>query len=338
MNPAHRGGAALRGAALVAACAVLALVCLLSVGLGAMQMSPATVISAFLTPDDSYSALIVTSMRVPRTLVGLIAGAALGAAGALMQSMTRNPLADPGLLGVNAGAATAVVFAVAFLGLDDLISYVWFSFAGAMAISLLVYAISTAGRGGATPVRLALAGTAISVVLTSLIQAVLLIEPVTFDRYRFWAVGALAGRDLSVVVQVLPFVLIGLVIALLLAPSLNVLALGDDGARALGLRIGRTRVLGALAVTLLCGGATAAAGPIAFVGLAVPHMVRSFTGPDQRWLLPFSMVTAPILLLGADLAGRLLARPSELEVGLLTAALGAPVLMWLVRRRRIAQL
>ncbi|MFI9550692.1 FecCD family ABC transporter permease [Nonomuraea endophytica] len=338
MSDGHRGRAALRGAALVVACGVLFLVCLLSVGLGSLQMSPATVISALLSPDDSYSALIVTSMRVPRTLVGLLAGAALGVSGALMQSMTRNPLADPGLLGVNAGAATAVVFAVAFFGLDQLTSYVWFSFAGALAVSLLVYGIGSVGGGRATPVRLALAGTAIGVVLTSIIQAVLLIDPIAFDRYRFWAIGALAGRDMKVVEQVLPFILIGLAMALVLAPSLNVLALGDDSARALGLRLGHVRVLNAIAITLLCGGATAAAGPIVFVGLAVPHMVRLLTGPDQRWVIPYSMVVAPILLIGADLAGRLLARPSELEVGIITTCLGAPVLMWLVRGRRLAKL
>ncbi|MFD0885462.1 FecCD family ABC transporter permease [Streptosporangium algeriense] len=338
MKRNRRGGAAWRGAALLAALALLVLVCALSVGLGAMNMSPASVISAFLSPDDSYSTLIVTSMRVPRTLVGLLAGAALGASGALMQTMTRNPLADPGLLGVNAGAATAVVFSVAFLGMNSLSAYVWFSFAGALAISLLVYALSSTGRGGATPVRLALAGTAVGVVLTSVIQAVLLIQPVTFERYRFWAVGALAGRDLAVVWQVLPFIVAGLLLALLLAPALNAMALGEDSARALGVRLGRTRVFGAIAITLLCGGATAAAGPIGFVGLAVPHMVRFLTGPDQRWVLPFSMVVAPILLLSADIAGRLVARPSELEVGLVTACLGAPVFMWLVRRRKVAKL
>ncbi|MEV4096451.1 FecCD family ABC transporter permease [Streptosporangium saharense] len=338
MSRNHRGGVAWRGAALLVALVLLVLVCALSVGLGAMDMSPANVISAFLSPDDSYSTLIVTSMRVPRTLVGLLAGAALGASGALMQTMTRNPLADPGLLGVNAGAATAVVFAVAFLGMSSLSSYVWFSFAGALAISLLVYAVSSTGRGGATPVRLALAGTAVGVVLTSVIQAVLLVQPVTFERYRFWAVGALAGRDLAVVWQVVPFIVAGLLLALFLAPSLNAMALGEDSARALGVRLGRTRVFGAIAITLLCGGATAAAGPIGFVGLAVPHMVRFLTGPDQRWVIPYSMVVAPILLLSADIAGRLVARPSELEVGIVTACLGAPVFMWLVRRRKVAKL
>lgn len=327
-----------RAAGLLVALGVLLLLSAFSVAYGSMEMSPGTVISAFLGSDGSYESLIVTSMRVPRTLIGILVGAALGASGALMQTLTRNPLADPGLLGVNAGAATAVVFAVAFLDLTSLTAYVWFSFAGALAVSVLVYAVSSVGRGGATPVRLALAGTAIGVVLTSIIQAVLMLEPIAFERYRFWAVGALAGRDLSVVREVLPFIGIGLLVALLLTPSLNAMALGDDTARSLGIRVGRTRLLSAVAITLLCGGATAAAGPIGFIGLTVPHMVRFFTGPDQRWLMPYSMVVAPILLLAADVAGRGIARPSELEVGIVMACVGAPVFMWLVRKHRIVKL
>jgi len=313
-------------------------VVLLSLAVGAKAIPLSTVIDSLLHPSDTQDAVIVTDLRIPRTLLGLLVGAALGLAGALMQAMTRNPLADPGLLGVNAGAAAAVVVAIALLGLSGITAYVWFAFAGAAIASVVVYAIGTAGRGGATPVRLALAGTAITAALTAFTYAIALGDPEMLRRFTQWNVGSLAGRDSSTVSHVAPFLLAGIVLALLLVRGLNALALGDDTARALGANVARTRIAGAVAITLLCGAATAAAGPIVFVGLTIPHVARAMVGPDQRWVLPYAALLGPVLLLGADVIGRVVARPGELEVGIVTAVIGAPVFIALVRRRRIAQL
>jgi iron complex transport system permease protein len=316
----------------------LAAVVLLSIGVGAKGIPLGDVVDGLLGDDGSESAAIVRELRIPRTLVGIAVGVALGVAGALMQALTRNPLADPGLLGVEAGASAAVVVAIAWLGLSEPGAYVWFAFAGAAVASVMVYVLSSRGRSGATPVRLALAGTAVAAALTAFVYGVTLLDPEAFDEFRFWDVGSLVGRDLTILGDVGPFLLAGLVLAVALARPLNALALGDDSGRALGAHVGRTRALGALAITLLCGGATAVAGPIWFVGLAIPHVARAIVGPDQRWVLAYSLLLAPILLLGADVVGRLVVRPSELEVGIITALVGAPVFIALVRRTRIAQL
>ncbi|GAA2819605.1 FecCD family ABC transporter permease [Crossiella cryophila] len=328
-------GSATRGAGLLGACGVLVLVCLLSIAVGARSIPLPEVWQALWSPSDSTESLVIHDLRIPRTLLGLGVGAALGLAGALMQALTRNPLADPGLLGVNLGASAAVVIGIGWFGVGAASGYVWFAFAGAAAASVLVFLLGSAGRRAATPERLVLAGVAISAALSAFISTVVLLDNKTFDQFRYWVVGALAGRKMSTVIELAPFLLAGIVLALLLARSLNAIALGEEAGRALGADIGRTRALGAVAITLLCGAATAAAGPIGFVGLAVPHMVRGFTGPDQRWLLPYSMVLSPVLLLAADILGRILLSPGELEVGVVTAFLGAPVFILLVRRRKL---
>ncbi|WP_374203204.1 FecCD family ABC transporter permease [Streptomyces sp. ST2-7A] len=282
------------------------------------------------------TATIVLEMRVPRTLLGLLVGAALGLAGAVMQALTRNPLAEPGILGVNAGAAAAVVSAISFLGVTTIRGWIWFAFLGAAVVSVMVYALG--GSRATTPVRLALAGTAITAALYGYVNAVVLLDTAALDRMRFWTVGSLASARMETVWEILPFVGAGCVIALFLARPLNALALGEDTARALGTRVPGTRIGSMVVITLLCGAATAACGPIVFVGLMIPHLVRSITGPDMRWILPYSAVLAPVLLLGADILGRLLARPGELQVGIVTALIGGPVFIHLVRRRRMAQL
>jgi len=327
-----------RAAGIPVAAAVLVLVCLLSIAVGAKSIPLGDVISGLLGNDGSESAAIVRELRVPRTLAGLAVGVGLGLAGALMQALTRNPLADPGILGVEAGAAAAIVVAIGAFGLTEPGTYVWFAFVGAAVASVVVYLLGSTGRAGASPVRLALAGTAVAAALTAFTHGVMLLDPETFNEFRFWLVGSLSGRDLDVLTAIVPFLLVGTVIALALARPLNALAMGDDSGRALGAKVGRTRALGALAITLLCGGATAVAGPIAFVGLTIPHIARSIAGPDQRWVLGYSILLAPILLLAADIVGRIVVRPSELEVGIVTALIGAPVFIALVRRRRIAQL
>ncbi|WP_221470054.1 iron chelate uptake ABC transporter family permease subunit [Allocatelliglobosispora scoriae] len=328
----------MRALGLLVGLGLLVLIALLSIWVGARELGFTSVWRVLWHPDSSIDSTIIRELRVPRTLLGLEAGVALGLAGALMQGLTRNPLADPGLLGVELGASAAIVVAIAYLGVVTAAGYVWFALAGAAAVSVLVYLLGTAGRGRASPERLVLAGTAIGAALGSLVYAITLLHPAAFNAYRFWVVGSLNGRPMEVVVQLAPFVVVGVLVALSLAQPLNAMALGDEAGRALGVHIGRTRALGALAVTLLCGAATAGAGPITFIGLIVPHGVRMLVGPDQRWVLPYSMVLAPILLLGADIAGRVVARPAELEVGIVVVAIGAPIFILLARRRRLAQL
>ena len=327
-----------RSAGITLAIVALVVVALLSLAIGAKPIPLSTVIDSLLHPSDTQDSVIITDLRVPRTILGLLVGAALGLAGALMQALTRNPLADPGLLGVNAGAAAAVIVAIAVLGLTGITAYVWFAFLGAAIASVVVYAIGTGGRAAATPARLALAGTAITAALTAFTYAVALATrtccSASTSGTSARSPGATSRRSKSVA----PFLLVGIALALLLPRALNAIALGDDTARALGANIGRTRIAGAVAITLLCGAATAAAGPIVFVGLTIPFVARAIVGPDQRWVLPYSALLGPVLLLGADVLGRVIARPGELEVGIVTAILGAPVFIALVRRRRIAQL
>lgn len=315
--------------------AALVLVALLSLAVGARSVGFGTVVDALRDYQPANSDHQVIANRIPRLLAGLLVGAALGLAGAIMQGVTRNPLADPGLLGVNAGAALAVVSAIA-LGVTTAGGYVWFAFAGAAVVSVLVYALGSLGRSGATPVKLALAGAAVSAVLMSLTTGVLLTDATTFDQQRFWTVGSLTGRRLELVAQLAPFVLAGIAIALCTGRLLNALSLGDDMARGLGQRVGLARAVCAAAAVLLCGAATAIAGPIWFVGLLVPHLARVVTGPDYRWLLPYSMLIAPVLLLLSDVLGRVVARPGEVQVGIVMSFVGGPFLIALIRRRKLA--
>lgn len=322
------------GAGLVGALVLLVLVAGLSVAVGSKSVPLSDVWRALWSPDDSYVATVVAS-RVPRTVLGLLVGASLAVAGAVIQGLTRNPLGDPGLLGVNAGASASVVVVTAVLGAGVGRS-VWAALPGALLAAVAVYAIGGTGRRGATPVRLVLAGAAISAVLVALVEAISLANPVVFDSYRFWVVGSLAGRPVDTVGRVVPFILVGLVVALLLPRSLNALALGDEAATSLGLRTRRTRIIGGTVATVLTAASVAAVGPIAFVGLAVPHIVRSFTGSDHRWLLPYCVVLGPVLLLGSDILGRVVARPGELMVGVVTAFIGAPFLIAAVRGKKVA--
>ncbi|MGW6455265.1 FecCD family ABC transporter permease [Streptomyces sp. NPDC055078] len=323
---------------LLVSCAALALIVVLSIALGTKSIPLGDVVAGLLSPDGSENAVIVQDYRLTRTLLGIAVGAGLGLSGAVMQALTRNPLADPGLLGIESGASAAVVIAIGGLGVTGLLGYVWFAFAGAMVVALVVYVLGTTGRGAASPVRLILAGTAVNATLIAGISAVTFLDDEAFGELRMWAIGTLAGRESAVLPHVVPFLVIGTVIALGLSGSLNALALGDEAGKALGARVVRTRILGVLSVTLLCGAATAAIGPVGFVGLIVPHVARLITGPDHRWILAYCVVLAPALLLGADVLGRLLVRPDELAVGIVTAAIGAPVLVALVRTRKVPQL
>ncbi|MFC4853767.1 FecCD family ABC transporter permease [Actinophytocola glycyrrhizae] len=331
-----RGSSRRRGTYLLAGAGGLLVLCVLSLAIGTRNIPPGEVL-ATLFGQGSEDA-IIWGTRFPRTLLGILVGVALGLAGAVMQALTRNPLGDPGLLGISAGAAFGIVLAVATTGIASLYGYIWFAFAGALVASVVVYLLGSAGRGGATPVKLALAGVAITALLTSLTNGISLVDPAALNRYRFWASGSLAGQDNGVLLRVLPFVLAGTVLALASANAFNSLSLGDDVAKALGRRVALTRVQGAVAITLLTGSAVAVVGPVVFVGLVVPHIARAITGPDHRWLLPYCMLFAPVLMLAADIIGRVIARPGEVDVGIVVAFIGAPFFIALVRRRRLAEL
>ncbi|WP_285598796.1 iron chelate uptake ABC transporter family permease subunit [Kineosporia sp. NBRC 101731] len=324
------------GLALIAA--ALVAICFLSLALGSNPLSFQQVWTGLKAHDSTEPSLIVWTLRVPRTLLGILTGAAFGVAGALIQALTRNPLADPGILGVNAGAGLAVTLGVGIFGITDISGYVWFAFAGAALATVLVYLIGSAGRGTVAPETLVLAGVALGAVLGGFATFLTLIDEQTFEAMRNWNLGSIAGTNSEDTLHVMPFIVVGLLIAIGLSGSLNSIALGDDLAASLGTRVQRTRVLGLIAVTLVAGAATALTGGIGFVGLMVPHVVRWFTGPDQRWIILYSALAAPVLVLAADVIGRVVARPEEVPVGIVTAVVGAPVLIALVRRRKASGL
>jgi iron complex transport system permease protein len=276
--------------------------------------------------------------RVPRTVLALVAGAGLGVAGAVMQGVTRNPLADPGILGVNMGASLAIVIGMAWFGLATAASHVWVAIVGAAVTACLVYAIGSLGSGGATPLKLALAGAATSAALASFISAVVLPRNDIAENVRSWQIGGVGGGSWSQLSLVVPFLIVGFAICLLSARGLNLLALGDDLAAGLGQRVAIGRATASLGAVVLCGAVTAVTGPIGFVGLVVPHVCRLLAGVDHRWLLPFSAVAGAGLLTAADVVGRVVARPDELAVGIITAFIGAPFFIWIVRRQKVRDL
>lgn len=311
---------------------VIVVLAWLSLFVGARPVSVSVVWDAMFHHTGGADQEIVIGYRVPRALLAIVVGAALGMAGSLIQRLMRNPLGDPQILGVNAGAALAVAIAVGILGFTSAWSYVWFAFAGAVLAMGIVSGLGTAGRGPMTPVRVTIAGIAVTAVLTGVTRGIGLLNPGTFDLLRIWEVGSLAGRDGSVLPAIVPFVVIGAVMALALSRSLDAIAMGDDLAVATGVRIRRVRFLTIVAITLLCGAATAAAGPIGFVGLMVPHAVRLLLGVSGWWLTAFSMLGGAALVLVSDVIGRVLVRPDEVPVGIVTAFIGAPILIVLVRQ------
>lgn len=329
----------MRAGGLLLLAAGLLAVLFFSITVGARPISLADVIAALTAPEaGNTSHRIILELRLPRTLVGLLVGAALGMSGAILQGATRNPLADPGLLGIQTGATLCVVLGISVFGITTLSGYVWLAFLGAGLATVLVYLIASLGREGATPVKLALAGAAVTAALGSVTSAILITSVETLDQIRFWQVGALTGRTMDILAQVAPFLLAGIVLALTTGRILDGLALGDDVARGLGQRVQFNRAFAGLAAVILAGAAVAAAGPIAFVGLTIPHVARAMTGPNYRWILPYSMLLGPILLLGADIIGRVIVPPGELQVGIVTAAIGAPFFIAFVRRRKLAEL
>ena len=322
---------------LLAALAVLGLVMIASVAFGSRIVGWSDIVAGVQGHDDNLGQAAVVK-RIPRTLLAVLAGAALGLAGAVMQGVTRNPLADPGILGVNMGASLAVVTGIVSFGLSTATGYIWVAVLGAAVTAVFVYAVGSLGRGGATPLKLALAGAAISAALASLISAFILPRSDLATGFQSWQIGGVGGASYDTLGHVLPFLAAGFVISLLSAKALNSLALGDDLAAGLGERVALVRGVAALGAVLLCGATTAVAGPIAFVGLVVPHFCRLLAGLDHRWLLPFSALTGAALLTAADVVGRVVARPQEIDVGIITALIGAPFFIYFVRRQKVREL
>lgn len=333
---AHTSGR--RWALLLGSLLLLLIVAALSLAVGSKPIPPGVVWEALVSHDPAQAdhAIIIGS-RLPRAVLGLLAGAALGVAGALIQAMTRNPLAEPGILGVNAGASLAIVIAVGTLGVTSFSGYVWFAFAGAIAASAIVYLVGASGRRGMDPVRLVLSGVALGAVLSGIGTGLALLQPAAFDQLRAWTIGSLADRNPEILGPLAVTLAVGLILAALTGRDLNALALGEDTAASLGTSVRRSRILILIAVTVLAGGATAAVGAIGFLGLMAPHLARRFSGQDQRWLLAFSAIAAPLILILADVLGRVVI-PGELEAGVTCAFIGAPVLVYLARRRRVAAL
>ncbi|MFJ4771419.1 FecCD family ABC transporter permease [Streptomyces uncialis] len=325
-----------RTVAMLAAVVALLLAILLSLAVGSRAIAPSVVFDALLNGGTSEDAVVVRGLRVPRTIIAVMVGAGLALAGAAMQGITRNPIADPGILGVSQGASVGVVIAIAFVGVHSLHGYVWFAFVGAGAAAVAVYAIAARGRGGATPIKLALGGAAINALLVSVLTAILTTRAAAMDEFRFWQVGSLSGRDAELVHQIWPFLLAGALLVVSVARGLDALALGEDMAKGLGQKVATVRIVGGLGATVLTGAGVAAAGPIAFVGLAVPHMARAIVGGDHRWLLAMSALIGPTMLLVADTVGRIVFPPSEVPAGVMTALIGVPFLITLVRRKAVA--
>jgi iron complex transport system permease protein len=319
---------------LVLALGLVAATGLLSLAVGSRALPLGDVLAALLQGGTSEAAVIVRDLRVPRTVVGLIVGAALGLAGAAVQGLTRNPLADPGLLGVSAGAAFGVVLGITLGVADSLAGTALSALAGALLAAVAVGVLAGGGRSS-SPLPLLLAGVALTALLSSLTTVLVLLDADTLNQYRFWVVGSIAGRDVDLLLGAAPLLLAGLVLLAANARALDGLALGEDLARGLGVRLGRARLGVALGATLLTAAAVAVAGPLAFVGLVVPHVGRALVGPAHRWLLPLSALLGAVLLVGADVVGRVVVRPGELQVGIVTALVGAPVLVALVRRKRV---
>ncbi|WHX49027.1 iron ABC transporter permease [Paenibacillus woosongensis] len=320
-------------------CLILLGVCVIaSLVLGSRLISFHELIDGLFCRDvDSYGANVVRK-RISRTVFSLLGGAALGISGALMQSVTRNPIADPSILGVNTGASLFVVGGIAFLNISTANQYIWLALAGAAITAVFVFGIGSMGRGGATPIKLVLAGAATSAALSSLVTAIMIPRSYVMDQFRFWQVGSVGSATWSGIATFAPFLIVGILIAVITAPALNALALGDEVATGQGVRTGMLRLVAALAGVLLCGATTALAGPIGFVGLLATHAIRLILGPDLRFVIPMSAMSGAIILTISDVCGRLIGSPGELEVGVVTAFIGAPILIILAMKSKVRSL
>ncbi|MEO3976446.1 iron ABC transporter permease [Streptomyces sp. CAU 1734] len=316
---------------------VLVAVLIASIGLGARSIAPGEVVGIVLNPDgDGYNSHVLWTERIPRTFLGLVVGAALGASGLVMQALTMNPLSDPGILGIEQGAAMFVVLGIVSFGVTGVTAYFWLALVGAALTSAVVYLIGIRTNAGSSTIGLVLAGVAVAAVMSSLITLLVARNEAVYAHLRFWSVGQLTGRG-SIVDEIAPFVIAGILLALPLGRTLNILSLGDETARGLGIRVERSRLMAAAVAVLLCASATAAVGPVAFVGLIAAHCARMLVGADHRWSLPVSMGVGAILLTAADTAGRIILDNGEIQVAVMTAAIGTPFFVWLARRRDLVK-
>ena len=310
---------------------ILGLSLIASITWGAADIAFNDIYQSFTAYNGSTNHLIIRTVRLPRSLIAMLVGASLAVAGAIMQGLTRNPLASPGILGVNAGAAFAVVVGTFIAGSSSLTIYAWYAFAGAAISAIAVYFLGSLGRGGLTPFNLTIAGAALTAFISSITSGILILSQRTLEEIRFWLAGSVAGRDLNLLLQVLPYICVGLVLAIALSRQITILSLGEDTARSLGQSTALIKILAAISIILLAGASVAIAGPIGFVGLIVPHIVRLIVGVDYRWILPYSAILGAIMMLIADLCGRLIIQPSELPVGLVMPLIGAPFFIYLIR-------
>lgn len=325
-------------ALLIGSLLILALCILASLAFGARFISFNEVISILLNSSKESLNEIVVYERIPRTVFGILAGAALGVSGALMQSVTRNPIADPSILGVNTGASLFVVSGITFFNIGTANQYIWFALVGAAVTSIFVYSIGSMGHGGATPIKLALAGAAISAALSSIVSAIILPNAKAMHAFRFWQVGSISGATWEGIWTVLPFLFVGLLAGVLISPALDALAMGEDIAKGLGVRTGVVRIVAWVAGVMLCGATTALAGPIGFIGLMIPHIMRMICGPNLKLMIPMSAIGGGILLTLSDVLGRIIGSPSELEAGIVTAFIGAPILIIIAMRAKVRAL
>ena len=318
--------------------ALLSIIAMFSISLGVKRIAFSKVMEVIFGNDlDSIEATIILQ-RIPRTVFGILAGGALGRSGALMQSITRNPIADPSILGVNTGASLFVVAGIAFFNITAAYQYIWLAIIGAGLTAVFVYSVASMGKDGATPLKLALSGSAVSIVLGSLVSTIMLPNNRVMEAFRFWQVGSIGSATWENIALISPFLILGFIISMLISGYLNNLALGDEAATALGTNVVLTRSVGALASVLLCGAATALAGPIGFIGLIIPHIVRLVFGSEMSKMLPLSFIGSGILLLLSDILGRIIGSPGETEVGIVTAVLGAPIFIFAIRKGRVKSL
>ncbi|MEM7800756.1 MAG: iron ABC transporter permease [Chloroflexota bacterium] len=326
------GPAALLPVGLLVGIALLVFGLAVSITLGAAEIEVSTVFASIFQYDETlFDHLIIRTVRLPRIIAGVIIGAALAVAGAIMQGLTANPLASPGILGINAGASLAVVLGVYFLGSPPLLTYALLAITGAGAAAVIVYTLGSVGRGGTTPVKLTLAGVIFTAFTSAFTTAILVLDRQTFDQIRFWTVGSIAGRDWEIIMWMTPFIAVGIIGALLMSRQITTISLGQDIAKGLGQNTGRVRAISAVMVILLAGASVGIAGPVGFVGLVIPHVVRTICGVDYRWIIPYAAVAGGILIVVADSIGRIILRPQEVPIGVMLAFVGAPFFIYLAR-------
>jgi iron complex transport system permease protein len=313
---------------------IILLICFVySVKWGAVEIPLVQILTSFTAFDGSDNHLIIQTIRLPRSLIAILVGSSLAVSGALMQGLTRNPLADPGILGIESGAALFVVATIFLFGSSSLSVLIIAAMLGAAVTAILVYFLASWGRGGATPLNLTVVGAALTALTFSFTTAILILSQQTLEQIRFWLAGSLAGRDFDVLLPVLPFAGVGLIVAFALARQITTISLGGDVAKGLGQQVAWVKIIAAISVVLLAGSSVALAGPIGFIGLVVPHMVRFFIPADYRWILPYTAIAGATLLLIADIAARVLLKPQELPVGVMTALVGAPLFVYLVKSK-----